>query len=477
MDQFWDDPAPPNKLASKGAFGYGGVRPRNTDQLSPGIGAPKYRFVPPFGIRGTQEAGSPDVTLAVTGVAAIGSVGTAKSAVDYALIGVQSTGQLGSIQSLTEPLIGTAASGQVGTVVSNLDKAQTGNQATGQVGTATVNISDALGGASATGDPGVHTPSIAYGLTGAEATGQVGSVSTGGDQSIAVSGVEATGQVGAVSSAIDEAETGVQATGVAGNVTANLSGSIGGSSATGGTGTNTPTIAYSLAGTESIGQVGTVTAQTGTTLAISGVAATGGAGSVTAAVQAFLTNVLAAAEIGSVTNADIAPISGMGFEMYDWPVHARKGDRTRRGIVYVEPGPEDEPKPRKRITKADVDLRRLEAAKQEANRIIADAATAHAGAGLKEARRYAEVRTALKPLVPALGDWNWVAIYQTLYAKALADQIRAELELEDRLQAEDDAIMQLLLTPQAFKPLRVVETEQDEDDTLLMLLIEGGWLA
>lgn len=109
----------------------------------------------------------------------------------------------------------------------------------------------------------------------------------------------------------------------------------------------------------------------------------------------------------------------------------------RRGLVVVD---ETEEKPaRQKITKRDIDRRVFERAREEARAVIAKAAEQHATTQHVKAERFAQVRTALKPLAKALGDWNWIAVYQRMYQQALDEQIRQELAREDAIAAEAQA--------------------------------------
>lgn len=109
----------------------------------------------------------------------------------------------------------------------------------------------------------------------------------------------------------------------------------------------------------------------------------------------------------------------------------------RRGLVVVD---ETEEKPaRQKITKRDIDRRVFERAREEARAVIAKAAEQHATTQHVKAERFAQVRTALKPLAKAIGDWNWIAVYQRMYQQALDEQIRQELAREDAIAAEAQA--------------------------------------
>jgi hypothetical protein len=236
-----------------------------------------------YAITGNQASGSVGtvksaVNYALTGNAATGQVGTVVSNITYGLTGVQATGAVGTVSYATDvtlALTGVSATGQVGTVIPNVSYALTGNQATGQVGTVTSAVSYALTGVAATGQVGTLTSNVSYALTGNQATGQVGTVSAGNDVTFALTGVQATGNVGAVTPNITYALTGVQASGQVGTVTASPSYGLTGNQATGQVGTVASAISYGLTGVEGAGQVGTVSVPGDVTIALTGVQATG----------------------------------------------------------------------------------------------------------------------------------------------------------------------------------------------------------
>lgn len=257
-------------------------------------------------------AASPDVTKALTGVNATGSVGTVVSNVSYAITGNQASGSVGTVKSaVSYALTGNAATGQVGTVVSSITYALSGVQATGSVGTVTVAATDvtlALTGVSATGQVGTLSPNVAYVLTGNQATGQVGTVTSA--VSYALTGVAATGNVGAVVSNISYALTGNQATGQVGTVAGVVSFALTGNAATGAVGTVVSNITYGLTGNQATGQVGTVSAGNDVTFALTGVQATGNVGAVTPSITYALTGVQASGQVGTVTASPSYGLTG-----------------------------------------------------------------------------------------------------------------------------------------------------------------------
>ncbi len=145
--------------------------------------------------------------------------------------------------------------------------------------------------------------------------------------------------------------------------------------------------------------------------------------------------------------ADAASVSGEaqilalfsrvhGFEMGG---EAAKPKRRNLVTILADDKPKAEPS-RKTITKRDVDRRVFEKARDEARTVIETAAKAHAATTHPKAQRFAEVRTALKPLAKALGDWNWIAVYQRMYEDAINAALREEMAREDaRIVAEQEA--------------------------------------
>lgn len=184
---------------------------------------------------------SPDVTVALTGVSATGSVGTLTPAIDKAVTGNAATGAVGALGvDHTQPLTGTAATGAAGTLGPQTDVAATGAAATGSVGTLGVDHAQAVTGNAATGSIGALGPESAVALTGNTATGSAGTVSasaSGGDVTVALTGVSATGSVGTLGPELSRDISGVAATGAVGSLTTrDITVALTGVSATGATG-------------------------------------------------------------------------------------------------------------------------------------------------------------------------------------------------------------------------------------------------
>lgn len=140
---------------------------------------------------------------------------------------------------------------------------------------------------------------------------------------------------------------------------------------------------------------------------------------------------------GAASGGALVPVGAVaaerahGFEIGG--DHEPEPKPKRRGLVTLTQEPEQ--KARHTITKREIDRRVFEKAREEARAVIAKAAEQHSTATYAKAERFAQVRTALKPLAKALGDWNWIAVYQRMYQDALDEQIRQELAREEREQA------------------------------------------
>jgi len=229
-------------------------------------------------------------------------------------------------------ITGTAATGAVGTLGSSRDKALTGNAATAAVGTTTPALDKALTGNAATGAPGTLAPALDKALTGNAATGAVGTVGTlGGDVAIALSGNAATGAVGTLGSsrdkaltgnaataavgtavpAMDKALTGNAATAAVGTVSNTLAVALTGNAATAAVGTVSNTLAVALTGNAATGAVGTVTVVGDTTVALTGVAATAAVGTVGNTLGIALSGNAASADVGIVVPGLAKALSGV----------------------------------------------------------------------------------------------------------------------------------------------------------------------
>lgn len=176
--------------------------------------------------------GGGDVTVAASGVASTGVVGTFIPTTTVALTGVSSTGSVGTVTASTATiaaLTGNAATGNTGSFLTQTTLALSGVSGTGSVGTltATSGVVVALSGVDTTGAVGTVSPQISstVALTGLAAIASVGNVLV--DFTKAITGNASTGAVGNVTATSDLilALTGINATGYVGSLTA--SGGIG----------------------------------------------------------------------------------------------------------------------------------------------------------------------------------------------------------------------------------------------------------
>jgi hypothetical protein len=162
-----------------------------------------------------EDLGGVDVTVIVTGASATGQVGTAQATGTAltTLTGASATGQVGTAQATgtaLTTLTGASATGQVGTAAADTEGSVTalpsGVSAAGQVGTAQA------------------TGTALTLVTGVSAAGQVGAaeVLIGVSVIVSANGVSAAGQVGAAEVVVDAGlivpVVGVSATGRVGNV-------------------------------------------------------------------------------------------------------------------------------------------------------------------------------------------------------------------------------------------------------------------
>lgn len=118
---------------------------------------------------------------------------------------------------------------------------------------------------------------------------------------------------------------------------------------------------------------------------------------------------------------------------------ARSG---QEGAEAAEAGakPQAEPKRPKQVAKA---------AREQAKKVIEAVAQEHAARGdVPKPARFAELRGQIKPLGKEATGFNWPALYEQLYAQALNEALRQELQRADalRLQTmqEEEALLLLL---------------------------------
>lgn len=158
-----------------------------------------------LGLTGTTAAAAtgtaaPKTTVAVTGTASTTSAGTPAPATSVATSGLAASSAVGTLApARSAPLTGVAGSGSTGTVKPALSVALTGNAATGSTGTVTPSTTGGLTGLQAAGAIGTVTPARAVALTSASATASAGTVTP--SSSAALSGLAASGSVGTVTHA------------------------------------------------------------------------------------------------------------------------------------------------------------------------------------------------------------------------------------------------------------------------------------
>lgn len=154
--------------------------------------------------------------------------------------------------------------------------ALSGVAATASVGTAVPNSTAALTGAAGASAVGTAAPSITIGLTGTPATGAVGNVTAPGNVTVALSGIGVTGSAGTIAPAFSIAASGAAATASVGSTGPTILAILSGHAVTGSAGIVVPNSIVALSGASCTAAVGTVTFVTGSavTVALSGVSAT-----------------------------------------------------------------------------------------------------------------------------------------------------------------------------------------------------------
>ena len=228
-----------------------------------------------------EPSSSPSVTVAVTGVAATGGVGSVSlnGDADAVVTGLQATASGGVLvfdQSVS--VTGIAATSGFGTTNASIpiEVSVTGVSASMPM-TSLEAGGSLLGGLAFSEEPfatlsddGLQISfeqGVGASVTGLEATSAVGSVSVTGPANVSVTGVAGTGGVGSVT--VDAAGQ-VDVTGVAGT------GGVGAVTVTQGTGVN-----VALTGSFAVGRVGVASATGEIQIQVTGVAATGEVGQVT----------------------------------------------------------------------------------------------------------------------------------------------------------------------------------------------------
>jgi hypothetical protein len=160
--------------------------------------------------------------------------------------------------------------------------------------------------------------------------------------------------------------------------------------------------------------------------------------------------------------------SGHGFEM-----GGEEKPRRRNLVTIIRE--EKEEKPRQIITAKGIKQRKFKTAREEARKIIEQAVEEHAKNIAPQNIRYASVRAALKPLQKAIGSWDWVSLYQRMYADAIRDQIALELLVIDRAREaeEEEILMSILLVEEQIEPKMPEDIiRQAEEDRLLIAILK-----
>lgn len=244
---------------------------------------------------------NPDVTVALTGVGATGSVGSVTPSMSIALTGNAGTSAAGTIApSTTRALTGAAGTGSPGSLTSSTALGLTGSNATGAAGTVTLSTDRAITGNAGTTAAGTIAPSITIGTTGVAGTGGVGTVSaqSGGNVTVALTGAAGTAGVGSIAPATSAALTGIAGTSGIGSLTAAKALGLSGASVTIGLGSLASQRSLVITGVGSIAALGDLTPSL--------------AGNVTVS----LTGVSLTASVGSVANGPPVASSGQTATVY-----------------------------------------------------------------------------------------------------------------------------------------------------------------
>ena len=219
------------------------------------------------------SAGSSNVTIAITGNSATGSIGSLIIGDGEALSGNSATGAIGSLSVTSQEILsGNSATGFSGSTSSQLSLSLTGSGATGYAGTLTASGSS----------------SLTIALTGNSCTGSAGSFIT--TNSVAVSGNTSQAGIGSIAPTLSFVPNGNAAQSAAGSVSSTTALPIIGLGATAIIGSVAPVLTFVAAGNTSTGYAGNVQVASGYYAALAGVEAL--------------------AAIGSVGNARIVQLSG-----------------------------------------------------------------------------------------------------------------------------------------------------------------------
>ena len=211
---------------------------------------------------GCSIKSSADITIALTGNAATGAVGSfGVGERSFPITGNLATGAVGTLGKtslVAKALTGNAGTGAVGTMSNaGWSKAVTGNSATGAVGTLGPVIAPPFTGNQATGAVGTLTMAErVQALAGVAGTGAAGTVVAGITQPI--TGNLATGSVDSLSVTASLALSGVAGTGAAGDLSPAFDLPVVGNAATCAVGSLLASYVIGLVGVEGVGDVGTI---------------------------------------------------------------------------------------------------------------------------------------------------------------------------------------------------------------------------
>lgn len=195
-------------------------------------------------------------SVALSGNAGTGAVGSLGKAVSLAISGNAGTGAVGSFGlAVSTALSGEVGTGAIGSLGLAISVALSGNSATGSVGTLALS-SPALAGNAATGSVGSLGLAVGTSLAGEAATGAVGSV--GVAAAITLSGNVGTGAVGSLGLAAAISITGNAGTGAVGSLGLTGGVALTGNAGTGSVGSMGLAVAVALSGNAGTGSVGSL---------------------------------------------------------------------------------------------------------------------------------------------------------------------------------------------------------------------------
>lgn len=145
---------------------------------------------------GTVVTGA-DVTVALTGVESVASVGTLGVDIQVPVTGVSSTAAVGTVApSTTVPITGVSSTASVGSLTPSTSVSLTGVASTASVGTLAPSTTVPITGVASTLSVGTLAPTTVLILSGVQSAASVGTMAP--STTVALLGVSSTGQVGSV---------------------------------------------------------------------------------------------------------------------------------------------------------------------------------------------------------------------------------------------------------------------------------------